>query len=140
MIFPDTPEWRNMLAGITRCEHGIQTELQMCWQCKDKQDRAAKEAQLTALKSENTALTAARDLALAALNKQDAEIAALKAERDALRKDADLWRYALKRGIVTVHSERIVDHDSGTRCSWIQGHYKSADIPNAAVIKETKNG
>jgi len=58
------------------------------------------------------------------------------AERDALRKDADLWRYALKRGVVTVHSERIVDHDSGTRCSWIQGHYKSADIPNAALAKE----
>jgi len=69
-----------------------------------------------------------------------AQIDVLKAERDALRKDADLWRYALKRGVVTVHSERIVDHDSGTRCSWIQGHDKSADISNAAIIKETKNG
>ena len=97
-------------------------------------------AQLDALKAEIEAIRAARDLALASLCKQDAEIDSLKAERDALRKDADLWRYALKRGVITVHSERIVDHDSGTRCSWIQGHYKAADVPNAAVIKETKNG
>jgi chromosome segregation ATPase len=35
------------------------------------------QAQIDALKSENTAITAARDLALASLNKQDAEIDAL---------------------------------------------------------------
>ena len=103
MIFPDTPEWRNMLAGITRCEHGItrcehgiQTELQMCWQCKDKQDRAAKDAQLAALKSENTAITAARDMALASLNKQDAEIDALKASNKALLEACKKALYALK--------------------------------------------
>jgi len=75
-----------IIASMARCEHGIQTSLQMCWQCKDKQDRAAKDTQLAALKSENTALTAARDLALASLNKQDAEIDALKAENEKLRK------------------------------------------------------
>lgn len=47
--------------------------------------------------------------------------------------DAELWRLAVRKGLITVHSERMVETDHGTRCSWIQGYDKAVDISNEAA-------
>lgn len=44
-----------------------------------------------------------------------------------------LVKHALGRGLITVHSELMVDRDFGTRCSWLQGHDKACDISNEAA-------
>lgn len=62
---------------------------------------------------------------------------------DAERLDAELWRLAIRKGIVTLHSERIDDRNQHTRCSWMQGHDKACDISNNAhdaAIRATKGG
>lgn len=55
--------------------------------------------------------------------------------------DAALWRLAVRKGLITIHSERIHDRDPRTICSWIQGHDKAADISNeAAKLNDAKEG
>jgi len=70
-------------------------------------------------------------------NKQIEELSAAQAsyfqlscDLAAAQRDAELWRHAIKKGVVTVHSERIHDRDPNTLCSWIQGHDKAADVSN----------
>lgn len=60
---------------------------------------------------------------------------------DSVDVKAALFDLAVARGILTLHSERMVDNDPDTRCSWMSGHDKSCDIGNEPydVIKgETK--
>lgn len=48
---------------------------------------------------------------------------------------AKLWRHAVSKGVITVHSEQMDDRNPGTKCSWIQGHDKAADVSNDAAIR-----
>lgn len=58
---------------------------------------------------------------------------------DGERLDAELWRLAVRKGIVTLHSDRIDDRNQHTRCSWMQGHDKACDISNSAHDAATKD-
>ena len=59
------------------------------------------------------------------LCKKDAEIAALQIK-------ADLLDLAVRKGLLSVHSELIDPRNHGTRCSWLEGHAKACDISNNA--------
>ena len=60
----------------------------------------------------------------------DAAPTEAKPAQDAV--DAELWRLAVRKGIVTLHSERIDERNQRTRCSWMEGHAKACDISNGA--------
>ena len=51
---------------------------------------------------------------------------------------AGLWRHAVRKGVVTVHTECMDDRNPGTKCSWIQGHDKAADVSNEAAALRAK--
>ena len=46
---------------------------------------------------------------------------------------AELWRLAVRKGVVTVESKLIDDRNPNTRCSWMQGNDKACDISNDAA-------
>lgn len=46
---------------------------------------------------------------------------------------AELWKLAVRKGLVTVRSELIDPRNHGTRVSWMQGHDKACDISNDAA-------
>lgn len=46
---------------------------------------------------------------------------------------AELWKLAVRKGLVTVRSELIDPRNHGTRVSWMQGHDKACDISNEAA-------
>ena len=46
---------------------------------------------------------------------------------------AALWRLAVRKGLITVHSERLAQRDESTRVSWIEGHVLASDISNEAA-------
>lgn len=46
---------------------------------------------------------------------------------------AELWKLAVRKGLVTVHSVLMDERNPGTRCSWIQGHDKASGISNDAA-------
>lgn len=45
---------------------------------------------------------------------------------------AYLFDLAVRKGLITLHSERLNPHDPATRVSWMEGHDKSCDISNVA--------
>lgn len=45
---------------------------------------------------------------------------------------AGLFDLAVRKGLITLHSERVNDRDPATRVSWMEGHDKSCDISNTA--------
>lgn len=59
--------------------------------------------------------------------------AAAIAELEAIH--AKLWRHAVSKGVITVHSEQMDDRNPGTKYSWIQGHDRAADVSNDAAIR-----
>lgn len=46
---------------------------------------------------------------------------------------AELWKLAVRKGLITVRSELIDPRNHGTRVSWMQGHDKACDISNEAA-------
>ncbi len=46
---------------------------------------------------------------------------------------AELWKLAVRKGLITVRSELIDPRNHGTRVSWMQGHDKACDISNDAA-------
>jgi len=62
------------------------------------------------------------------------EIERLRAEVAGLQIKADLFDLAVRKGLLSVHSELIDPRNHGTRCSWLVGHAKACDISNNAAL------
>lgn len=65
---------------------------------------------------------------------KDHEIERLRAEAAGLQIKADLFDLAVRKGLLSVHSELIDPRNHGTRCSWLEGHAKACDISNNAAL------
>ena len=66
------------------------------------------------------------------------EIERLRAEVAGLQIKADLFDLAVRKGLLSVHSELIDPRNHGTRCSWLEGHAKACDISNNAALAARK--
>lgn len=51
---------------------------------------------------------------------------------------AELWKLAVRKGLVTVHTERVSPTDQRTKVSWLEGHAKACDVSNDAAHGITK--
>ena len=80
----------------------------------------------------------ARAHAAAVSAAKDKEIERLRAEVAGLQIKADLFDLAVRKGLLSVHSELIDPRNHGTRCSWLEGHAKACDISNNAALAARK--
>lgn len=79
-----------------------------------------------------------QEYAAAVSAEKDAEIERLRAEVAGLQIKADLFDLAVRKGLLSVHSELIDPRNHGTRCSWLEGHAKACDISNNAALAARK--
>ena len=88
------------------------------------------------------AVSAAKDAEIAGLRaeliKSLADNKGLRAEVAGLQIKADLFDLAVRKGLLSVHSELIDPRNHGTRCSWLEGHAKACDISNNAALAARK--